>query len=259
MHAIRQLFHYREAIRTLVARDLTVRYSGSMLGFFWGLLNPLLMTAVYTAVFGFFFNNQIAHFPVFVLCGLLPWSFFQGAVLGAGTSITGNGHLISRVFFPRDILPIAVVLANLVNFVLALGVLILLVFLYQIPLSWSWLLLPIIIALQTLFVIGLGLALATLNVYFRDTQQIIEVVLQALFFLTPIFYSIDSVGRPMLRWGLLALNPIAALIVAYRDILYGGHWPDLNVLAITTLEIVALLSFGYWFFHRHSAGFVEEL
>ncbi len=256
---IRALFHYREAIRTMVRRDLTVRYSNSALGILWSLFNPLLMTAVYTLVFTFLFRNNIPHFPVFFLAGLLPWNFLVGTLLGSVSAIVGNGHLISRVYFPRDILPLATILANLVNFLLALVVLFALALLERIPLGLSLVALPIVILLQCGFSLGLGLFLAALNVHFRDAQQVVEVLVQAWFFLTPIIYPLDFIKTPDLRLLVKILNPMAALIESYRAILYAGQFPDWGVLGITTLQMLVLLVFGYWFFHKNSANFVEQL
>lgn len=256
---LRQLVRYREAIRTMVARDLTVRYSNSALGVLWSLFNPLLMTAVYTLVFTFLFRNSIAHFPIFFLAGLLPWNFFVGATLGSVGSIAGNGHLISRVYFPRDILPLAVVLANLVNFLLAFIILFALALVYRLPLNLSLFALPVVILLQCGFCFGLGLFLAALNVHFRDTQQVVEVLVQAWFFVTPIIYPIEFIKTVELRVIVEALNPMAALIGGYRAILYAGQFPDWRVLEVTALEVLVLLVFGYWFFHKNSANFVEQL
>jgi len=256
---IRQMLRYREAIRTMVARDLKVRYSNSVLGILWTLLNPLLMTVVYTLVFAFLFRNAIEKFPVFFMASLLPWNFFVGATLGCVASIVGNGHLISRVYFPRDILPFSIVLSNLINFLLALIVLFALTLVYRIPVRASLFFLPVVILIQCLFSLGLGMFLAALNVHFRDTQQVVEVLLQSLFFLTPIIYPLDFIRNPTVQLLVRVVNPLASLIVSYRDIIYSARLPDMQFLAITTAEALLLLVFGYWFFHKNSPSFVEQL
>jgi ABC-type polysaccharide/polyol phosphate export permease len=255
----RQLIRYREAIRMLVARDLTVRYSNSVLGVLWSLLNPLLMMLVFTLVFTFLMPSQIEKYPVYILAGLLPWTFLTGSIASATASIVHNGPLISRVYFPRDILPIAAILAHLVNFLLALALLFTIMFVYGVSLEASLAFLPVLILIQCLFSLGVGLFLAALNVHFRDTQATVEVLTLAWFFATPIIYPIDLIRNAELRWVVQVLNPMASLIVHYRAILYAGRWPDFSIVLITTVEAVLVLALGYWFFHKASPSFVEEL
>ena len=253
------MFRYREAIRTLVVRDLKVRYSNSFLGVLWSLFNPLLITVVYTLVFTFIFPATIEKFPVFFLAGLLPWNFFVWATLGCTGAIVGNGHLISRVYFPRDILPLSIVLSNLVYFLLALAVLLGLTATYRTPLSAAFFFLPVVVLIQCILSLGTGLFLAALNVHFRDTQQVVEVLIQALFFLTPIIYPLEFVQSTPVRLAIQLINPMASLIVSYRDVIYAASLPNLSLLAITTAEALLLLAFGYWFFHKNSPSFVEQL
>ena len=259
MDAIRQLIRYREAIWTLVVRDLKVRYSNSVLGVLWSLFSPLLMMLVFTVVFTFFMPSQIGKYPVYILAGLLPWNFFTGSIIGAMVSIVQNGPLISRVYFPRDILPIAVVLSNLVNFLLALTLLFALMLLYRVPIGFSLLGLPLVILVQCFFNLGVGLFLAALNVHFRDTQAIMDVLILAWFFVTPIIYPIDLIQNPTLRLLVQIVNPMAALVVSYREVLYAGQWPDPRLLLMTSTEVLILLGLGYWFFHKNSPSFVEQL
>ena len=186
-----ELYHYRELIRNLVIRDLKVRYKNSVLGILWSLLNPLLMTIVFTVVFTLLLRNDTPNYPVFFMCGYLPWSFLSESVMGGTNSIVGNAHLIKKVYFPREVLPLSDVLSGLVNFLLALIVLFGMLLVFRVGLTASVLLLPVIIVAQVLFTLGLVFFLSTANVFYRDTQHIMQVVMQAWFFLTPIFYPID--------------------------------------------------------------------
>ena len=185
---LRELLRYRSLIVNLVVRELKARYKNSALGFLWSLLNPLGMMLVFWVVFDQVFQSDIEHYPIFLLTGLLPWNFFQASVLGGTSSIVGNGHLLKKVYFPREVLPIAAVLSQLVNFLLAFVVLFAaLIFFPEGISSWLWLL-PLIIVIQTVFSIGIVFILSTVNVFYRDTMMIIDVVMLAWFFLTPIFY-----------------------------------------------------------------------
>ncbi len=225
-----ELLRYRELIENLVIRDLKVRYKGSVLGVLWSLLHPLLLMTVFTLVFTVMAPNaEIPKFPAFLLCALLPWNFFSSSMVGAVHSITGNGHLIKKVFFPREILPISVVMSSFVNFLLALPVLFLLLALFRIPFTIWLVYLPVIMVVQVLFVVGIALILATLNVYYRDTAVILEVILQAWFFLTPIFYPAEFLPEwhtvlgtelPVRRLTYI-LNPMASIVASYRSVLYG--------------------------------------
>lgn len=268
-----ELYRYRELIRNLVVRDLKVRYRNSVLGFLWSLVNPLLMMLVFTVVFQLMLPQQIRAFPIFVLCALLPWNWFASALNEAIPSIVNNAHLIKKVYFPREVLPLSVVLANGVNFLLALLVLFAVIFAYGVHLTPWVLLLPVIIFIQLLFTLGVAFVLSTVNVFYRDTGVIMEVILLAWFFLTPIFYSVTVLPEYRQIWGITLpvqrlmyiLNPMASLISAYRDILWGSLQggppgaPGLDFLGRTVVTSLGILIVGYLFFIRYSRIFGEEV
>lgn len=262
------LYRYRMLIYNLVLRDLKSRYRNSVLGFVWSLLNPLAMMVVFTIVFSVLMpNNQIDNYPIFLLCGLLPWNFFTATIMTGANSIVANGNLVKKVFFPREVLPLATVLANLVNFLLALVVLFAVLLIFRMP--WSpWLfLLPVVIIIQTAFSLGIVFLLSTMQVYYRDTLIVLDVVLLAWFFLTPVFYStnilpatytIAGVELPVSRL-MYTLNPMASLINMYRDILYWGYRTDPDFFWRTSITAFGILAIGYWVFTRHSGDFGEEI
>jgi len=253
-----EVFRYREAVRNLVARDLKVRYSNSALGVVWTLFGPLLMTVVYSLVFTFLVPNGIEKYPVFILAGLLPWTFFTSSIAGATSSISGNGHLINRVYFPREVLPIANLLSNAVNFAVALLLLFGFMLVYRVPVGLTLLWLPVIVGVQVMLMLGLGLLLGSVNVYLRDTQQLVEVGLLAWFFLTPIIYPLEALS-PALQTILQVLNPVASLIGAYRHILFVGDAPNLLLLGVTALQALLALLVGALVFRRLSPSFAEEV
>ncbi len=262
-----ELYRYRELVRNLVIRDLKVRYKNSVLGILWSLLNPLLMTIVFTVVFSLMLRSPIPDYPVFFMCGYLPWSLLSDTVVGGTSSIVGNAHLIKKVYFPREVLPIADALSGLVNFLLALVVLFGLILVFRIHLTAAVLLLPVIIAAQILFILGLVFFLSTANVFYRDTQHIMQVVMQAWFFLTPIFYPIDIIPESAtvlgislnLQLWIRRLNPMASLIASYRDILVRGAVPGLDFLFRTIVTCIAIFVIGYLIFCRYSKVFGEEV
>lgn len=272
--ALRDLLRYRELIESLVVRDLKVRYKHSLLGFFWSLLNPLLLMLVFTVVFTIMIPNMaIPKFPVFVLCALLPWSFFTSSVMGGIHSIVQNGHLIKKVHFPREILPIATVFSNFTNFLLALPVLFLLIILFRVPLTVWLIYLPIIMVVQLAFTIGVTLFLSALNVFYRDIGMIMEVLIQAWFFLTPVFYPAEIIPEWATLWNIALpvrrltyiLNPMASIIASYRSVLYGSIdgsppiQPAFDFFSRTVVTAFLVLCVGYAVFAHYSRRFAEEV
>jgi lipopolysaccharide transport system permease protein len=268
MRHLRELGQYRELILNLTIRELKARYKSSALGFLWSLLNPLGMMLVFTFVFTVMWpNNQMEKYPLFLLCGLLPWNFFSAGVMASINSIVGNANLVKKAYFPREALPTSTVAANLVNFLLGLVVLFAVLFIFRARFSsWLWLL-PFVILIQTCFILGIGLILSTLNVYYRDTIMIMDTVMLAWFFLTPVVYPITNLPDSYTVFGITLnvhrlvyiLNPMASLIAAYRDLLYWGYRTDLDFLLRTAVTSLAILAFGYWFFVRFSGRFGEEV
>ena len=265
---LHELVQYRELVLNLTVRELKARYKSSALGFLWSLLNPLGMMLVFTFVFTVMMpNNQMEKYPLFLLCGLLPWNFFSAGVMASINSIVGNSNLVKKVYFPREALPISTVLANLVNFLLGLVVLFVALFVFRAKFSsWLWLL-PVVILVQTCFILGIAFILSTVNVYYRDTIMIMDVVMLAWFFLTPVVYPIENLPTGHIVFGvtlnvhrlMYVLNPMASLIAAYRDLLYWGYRTDLDFLLRTAITALAILAFGYWFFVRFSSRFGEEV
>jgi lipopolysaccharide transport system permease protein len=256
---ILELVKYRALLRALVIRDIKLRYRESVLGFIWTLGNPLLMMAIFTVVFTILMpNNVIPKYPIFILCALLPWNYFSTAIMGSIDSIVGNARLIKLVSFPQELLPLSIVLANLVNFLLALVVLFAMLFAFRVHLSPWALYLPLIIFIQTIFTLGLALIFATLNVFYRDTKIIMEVGMLAWFFLTPVFYRIeDLVPRyaTLMYW----VNPMASFISWYRIVLYHGISMELGFIFRTFVTSAAALIMGYLVFTRYSSVFAEEV
>lgn len=265
MSKLRELYEYKDLIWTLSVKELKLQYRNSILGFLWSLLNPLLMMLIFSFVFAYLFKFGIKNFPVFLLCGLLPWNFFNTALIAATGSIVSNGALIKKVYFPREILPLSSVLANLFNFLLSLIVLFIFLAFYGYH-FWVWLIiLPVVIFIETLCVIGLALLLASLNVYFRDIQYIVSVVLMALFYATPIIYNIERVQTSywMTHYPWLMtfynLNPMTPIVNAYRSILYSVQLPSLSSVLYSVAITVVLLILGYVVFRRLEPAFADEV
>jgi lipopolysaccharide transport system permease protein len=259
----RELVSYRSLVRNLVTKDLKVRYKNSFLGFLWSLLNPLLMMTIYTVVFTKILQSPVQNFQVFVLAALLPWNWCARSLSLCATSLLDNSTIINKVYFPRVLLPVSAVASEAVNFLLALPALFLLMVFYGVPFTGWLAFLPLLMAIEGTLLIGLGLILAALNVLFRDTGVILEVLLTAWFFLTPIFYWTGQFPPNVARW-MNWFNPMASIIEQYRQILYwqgtavAGRVDPLFILR-TGATALALLAIGYWFFLRVNRRLGEHL
>jgi ABC-type polysaccharide/polyol phosphate export permease len=257
-----ELWAYRDLLLNLVRRDLAVRYRRSALGFLWSFLNPLMMMAVFTIVFTVVKSSSVRSYPLFVLCGLLAWNFLASSLSGAVRSITSNGNLIDKVHFPREVLPLSVVLANLVNFLLSLAVFLPLAWLLGARFSAWTLALPVIIGVQLVIVLGLALLLSALNVFYRDTEMVLDVALIAWFFLTPVFYELELLPNQVLGidvWRFVyTLNPMATLVTDYRYILLYEYPVIRHTLVALVLGLV-LLGVGWALFRRAAPTFAEEV
>ncbi|MDX1416117.1 MAG: ABC transporter permease [Candidatus Promineifilaceae bacterium] len=268
-----ELFHYRYLLRNLVSRDLKARYKNSIFGILWSLLNPLAMMLVFTLLFTFMGNDSTRQYAIFVLVGLIPWNFFSGSMLGGTTAVTSNSSLIKKVYFPRELLPGSALLSNLVNFAIAFIVLIIFLYAFGIGLTVHALWVPAILITQLIFTLGLVFLLGALNVFYRDVLMILEVVMLAWFFLTPIFYSLEIFGdtatvlgitfnpAQVMRW----INPMASIVDGYRTVLWGTYGSEGPVamnpayLLRTFVTAVVILFLGYLVFSRLEHKFGEKL
>jgi len=253
-----RLARHRDLLLLLVQKDLKAKYKGTALGFLWTFLNPLLLMIVYAIVFSVIARVSLHRYPVFLLCGILPWNAFTIAISTASQTIVGNANLIRRVNFPREFLPLASVLSSLVNMLLSLGILLGFALGFRQPLGLPLFALPLLIVLQLILTAGIGLLLAALMVYFRDLENIITLLVTVLFFGTPIIYPLSAVGHESLR-GLLQLNPMQWLIGSYQSLWYWNSWPDpTRVVGFAAVSMVAL-SLGWFVFRRLEGDFAEDV
>jgi lipopolysaccharide transport system permease protein len=254
-----ELIAYRSLVRNLVTKDLKVRYKSSVLGFVWSLLNPLLMMLVYTTVFKTLLATPIENFEVFILVALLPWNWCSRSLASCATSLIDNSTIINKVYFPRVLLPVSVVASEAINFLLALPALFLMMLYFRIPFTPWIAYLPVLFVIQAILLAGLGFLLAALNVVFRDTGVILEVLLLAWFFLTPIFYDIKQLVSPDAVAWMYRLNPMASIITQYRTILYDQGKPDFLFDIRAGVTCLAILVVGYLFFTSLNRRLGEHL
>ncbi len=251
------VLRYRDLLFGLVATELKVKYRGSLLGFLWSLLNPLAMIAIYTLAFQYILKVGIEHFSIFLIAGLLPWTFFAGSAMASTTSVMSNAGLVKKVYFPREIIPAAVVLFNLIQTLLALAVFLpsLLVLRGDVP--WTLVFYPAILALFVLFVTGVALGLSALTVTFRDLRHLTEVVLAMLFWITPIVYSITMV--PQQLHVIFTLNPMTPFVSAFQDTAYWGRVPGAATFLTMAGWAVGVFLVGWTIFQRRAPYLAEDL
>ena len=257
MKRILECLAYREMLKNLTVRELQVRYKGSVLGFLWTFFNPLLLLVVYSIVFSFIMKSNIEPYPMFLFVALLPWNFMANSVLQGSLSLVQNAGLIKKVYFPRVVLPLSAAFANLINYVLSLAILIPALLLFKVKLSWALLSFPVVLFVETVLVIGLAVLVAVLNVYFRDLEHIIGVLMSVWFFLTPIIYPMDFVPKEARVY--FSVNPMTPLIEAYRAIFFYGMWPDWRALGYCAAGFVIFLVVSFSVFDRLQRNVAEEL
>lgn len=274
MTTVAELAESRELFVNLTLRELRGKYKRSLLGWTWSLLNPLATMLIFTVVFAFFLKvnpppgnpSHIHAFAFFLLAGLLPWTFLSNGMNGGMGSLIGNSNLIKKVYFPREVLVASNVASWVVSFLIELGVLaVALLIGGHMVLPW---LVPVVglVVVQTVFVIGLGLLLSVLNVYFRDVQHLINIALQIWFYATPIVYPITLVPRHATLLGqrlpllsLYELNPMVRFVNAYRNCLYDLRLPNLHDVAYIVVVSAATLALGLFVFTRLEPKLAEEL
>jgi len=261
-----RILRHRGLLATLVARELKARYRGSVLGFLWSLVNPLLLFLVYTFVFTRILQARAEGaepYALFLMIGLFPWIWASTSVLEGTVSLTTNASLIRKAVFPAEILPMVAVVANLVHFLFAVPILVAALVVGRVlgyPVGgWPALLMPLVVALQFLVVGGFALGLSALNVHFKDVKDIVQNLLTLVFFLTPIIYPLSFVESPLLRGLLIWANPVTAPTLAYHDLLLRGLVPGADVwLPLVVWAVFAWVA-GGWLFSRLSSSLAEAV
>lgn len=254
---LRELFAYRALVQSLVVRDLKARYRGSLLGFLWTFLNPILLMGTYTLIFSVYMRVEMENYAAFLLTGLLPWLWFSSSLLMGATSVVEGGGLLKKVFFPPQILPAVTVLANFANFLFSLPLLFGFLILFGTRIGWTVVALLPLMAVQLGLTYGLTLMVAALTVRYRDLAQLLGNFVTLWFFLSPVIYPPNLV--PPEFSALLTLNPMAPLLMGYQNILMYNTWPlwgNVGAVAVVALGTIIL---GTFVFNRFRWTFAEEV
>jgi len=251
------VWHYRELLYFLIWRDLKVRYKQTVIGATWAILQPLMTMAIFTAIFGHLAKvpSDGLPYPIFVYVGLVPWTYFASALNRSSSSVVSEGHLISKVYFPRVVLPLAGTLSGIVDFAVAFVLLLGMMVWYGVMPGWGLVALPLFLILALATALAVGLWSSALNVRYRDVGLIIPFLTQCWMYASPVAYPTSLVPA---NWRLLySLNPMAGVIEGFRWALLGRHNPDFGVVAASTVVVAVLLVGGLVFFRRMESTFVD--
>ena len=258
MNVFKEIYAYREMVFSLVHRDLRGRYKGSALGFAWTFINPLLQLGVYTMVFSVIMRNGIEDYYLFLFVALIPWLFFSGSISGGAGCIRAQGDMTKKIYFPREVIPLSFVTSQFVNMLLSLLVVFAVLLLSGKGLSITAMIyLPIIMVIEYCIALGMTLLISSITVYLRDIEYFAGIVTMRWQFLTPVMYGLDQIPQRLVPF--FMLNPMSAVIIAYRDILYYKQPPQLQTLLLALVFGVVMLVIGFLVFSKLKKHFAEEL
>ena len=254
----KELYKYRELLKTNVKKEIRGKYKGSFLGVLWSFMNPLLMTLVYAIVFPYLLRNTEPHYVTYIVTGILPWNWFTISIALGTTIILANSGIIKKVYFPREILPISVVTSGMVNFLISCLIILIFVFCAGIGVSWYLVFLPLVILAQYLLTLGIIFITGAINIYVRDLEYIVNFFVTMLFYATPILYSVKMFeGTAVAK--LVNLNPMTIIINAYRDIFFYKSMPHIKTLLVLIALCALFCYLALLFFKKLSKGFAEEV
>lgn len=251
------LYQARDLLWSWTARNIRARYQQSALGWLWAIFQPAAQVLIFTTIFTLVVPVDTGNipYPIFSYVAIVPWALLASSLTDMSQTIVTNMGLVTKIYFPREILPIAAMLARLMDFGVAAGLLVILMLFYQVPLFLPGLLfLPLILAIQLMLILGLGLASAAANVFFRDVQSLLGLVIQLWFYASPIIYPVSMVPEQLRPF--YFLNPMAGVLEAYRDVLVNGQLPGTYLITSALVSVVIFL-LGAWFFKRVEFQFAD--
>ena len=257
MKIFKELYNYRELMKTNIKKEIRGKYKGSWLGVLWTFLNPLLMLAVYALVFPYILRVNVENYTIFMIVALIPWNFFTTAIQTGTGCVVANGNRLKKVYFPREIIPISITTSQLVNFLITCLIMFIFIFVSGVGFSIHILLLPILILIQFILTLAINFVLSALTVFAHDIDHFVSVALTLGFYATPIVY-LSTMLPEKFQWA-MKVNPMAVLVEAYRSVLYYHQLPDFKLLGIWVVLSILFLVLGYLIFKKLEKNFVEEL
>lgn len=255
---IKELYDYRELLKSNIRKDIRGRYKASVLGVLWSFINPLLTVLVYAIVFPYLMRSTAENYIVYLVTGIIPWTFFQTVLNQCLTCIKSNAGIIKKVYFPRVILPISAMCSGIINFFISCLIILVFCVVWNVGISWHIILVPLIALIEGLFALGLGMALGAMDAYLQDLEYIVNFITQLLFYGTPIVYELSQFSSQSVLSFLIRLNPMTTIMNSYRDVFLYHQIPDLGALAIVGVFTIVVVLIGYVIFTKLEIGFAEQ-
>ena len=257
MNHIKEIYKFKEMIKGWTKKELRTRYKGSFLGFLWTFVNPLMQLIIYSIIFPLILKLSEENYAMFLFVALIPWNYFTTCLQGSCGLIVANSSLVTKVYFPREVLPLSYTLSGLLNMVFSYMIVFPMLLVFRIPLSWNVLWLPVLMLGQTVLCAGISLFMCSVNVYFRDLEYLIGVALMGLYFLTPIMYKLETMPEQF-RW-LFRINPMTNYVELYRDVTFYGKSLNFPLFLGTLFYSVSIAVIGYITFGNLQKKFTEVL
>lgn len=255
---LKELYTYRELLKTNIKKDIRGKYKASVLGVLWSFINPLLSVLVYAIVFPYLMRSTAENYIVYLVTGIIPWTYFQTVLNQCVTCIKANAGIIKKVYFPRVILPISAMCSGIINFFISCIIILAFCMIWNVGISWHIAFVPLIALIQGLFALGLGMALGAMDAYFQDLEYIVNFIIQLLFYGTPIVYELSQFSSQSLLSFLIRLNPMTTIMNSYRDVFLYHQIPDMGALTVVGAVAIAVVAVGYLVFAKLEKGFAEQ-
>ena len=254
---INEIMKFKEMIKSWTRKELKTRYKGSFLGFLWTFVNPLLQLVVYSIIFPFVMKFNQENYAMFLFVALIPWNFFTASMQSSCGLIVWNSNMVTKVYFPREVLPISFTLSGVFNMLFSYAIVFPMLALFRVPFTWYLLWLPVLIICQSILCLGLSLLVSSVNVYFRDIEYIIGIAMMALYFLTPIMYDISNLPERLQR--IMFINPMTGYIIMYIDVTFNGVGVNIGMLAFSLVYSIIVFIVGAVTFEKLQRRFTEVL
>lgn len=262
MRLFKELYQYRELLKTNIKKDIRGKYKGSFLGILWSFINPLLQVVVYWIVFPYLMGRGAMdgeNYLIYLITGLIPWTFFMSVVSQGTNCIKANAGIINKVYFPREILPISMVASGLINFFISCIIIVVFLIGSGVGISYHIFLVPVIAIVEATLALGIVFILCAVNVYVQDVENIVQFILNMLMYGTPIIYQLKQFNSAGILYKLIEWNPMTTIINSYRDVFMYHQWVNWKNLGLVFILALIILMFGYQVFRKLEKGFAEQL
>lgn len=258
MNEFRELYKYRELLKTSVKKELRGKYKASILGVLWSFINPLLQVLVYAIVFPYLLNNTGDNYLIYLVTGIIPWTFFSTVITQCVVSIKSNSGIIKKVYFPREILPLATAFSGIINFFISCIIIIVFCMIFGVGVSWHIIFVPLIALIEGVFALGIGMLLGAMDAYIQDLEYIVNFLLTLAMYGAPIIYRIETFSSTSKLVKLINLNPVTHIINSYRDVFLYHQIPDMRIMGVLAIIATVTLAIGWLVFSKLEKGFAEQ-